>query len=350
MMALFPDKLRDDLTYANPGERTYSFLNRSGLQQFKIVREKLNEWFSYYPLEEQYELKKRLQSQWQFNDAFFELYIHELFFKRGYHLAVHPQLINSTKQPDFLVSNESGEKFYLEVKVVHDESDDERNYKEKQYKIAQEFNKLGNFPFWISIRHLKLKNEGSFSVKPILKSIEKAARKFDYLRMMERTAKESLCFKNENFDLELGFWPRSSSRIEGVNPAVGMYGYYNAGYVNTHKALEKAIEEKAKKYGKLDYPYIIALNCISPDHIATDDLELIIGKDYKFIRSNKSFEQANKTILNEGIFSKPFMNNIAALFLTFVTPYHENNEQWYWCENPNFNDKKLQRSIIDKVF
>jgi len=123
-MVLFPDKIRTDLTYATPCERSYSFLNRSGLEKFVVVREKLNDWFNCYPEEEQYELKRRLQSAKQFNDAFFELYLHKLFYSFGYQLAVHPHLEHTTKQPDFLVSKNGEAQFYLEAKVVRDESDE----------------------------------------------------------------------------------------------------------------------------------------------------------------------------------------------------------------------------------
>jgi len=349
-MLLFPDKIRIDLTYANPGERSYSFLNRSGLEKFGVVREKLNTWFGHYPESEQYELKKRMQSKTQFYDAFFEIYMHEFFYNKGFHLSVHPLLEITSKQPDFWVAHGKVPNFYLEVKVVHDESDEERDYKKKQDKIAQELNKLDNFAYWISIRHLKLKNESSFSVKPLINKIQETSKTLDYLQMIELTAKESIYFEDENMQIELALWPRTSSRIEGMNRAVGVHGYFDAGYVNTSESLSKAIEEKARKYGKQSHPFVIALNCTSPNFFSFDDLELLIGKDLQFIRSNKPLGQMDRKLFNEGVFSNHFMDQVAVLFLTTVTPYHQDDEQWYWCENPNFKDKKFQKSLINQIF
>jgi hypothetical protein len=349
-MQLFPDKIRSDLKYASPNERSYSFLNRSGIEKFGVVREKLNKWFGHYPEPEQYELKRRMQSKEQFFDAFFELYMHEFFFNKGFQLSVHPILENTSKQPDFWVTKEKELNFYLEVKVVHDESDEERNYRKKQKKIADELNKLDNFPFWISIRHLKLKNEQSFSVKPVIKKIRETAKTFDYFQMIEPILEESLYFEDENIQIELAFWPRKSSLIEGMNPAIGVYAYFDAGIVNTNESISKAIEDKARKYGKQNHPFIIALNVSSPTLFSFDDLELLIGKDLQFIRSNKPLGQIDRMLHNEGIFSNHFMDRIAALFITWVTPYHLDDEQWYWCENPNFKDKKFQKSLIDQVF
>ena len=348
-MVLFPDKIRNDKTYSFPGERPYSFLNRSALDEFEVVREKLNSWFSHYPASEQYELKKRLQSKKQFYDAFFELYVHEFFNKKNFQLAVHPELEHTTKQPDFFVSNKKKEMFYLEVKVVRDESDEERDYKEKQKKITHELNKLGNFPYWISIRQLEIKNQSSFSIKPLIKKVREVSKTFDYLRMIKFTSSESLFYEDDNIKVALAFWPRSSSRIIGTNRAVGVHGYFRAGIVNTSNAIYKAIEEKARKYGNPNHPFIIALNCISPNHFSQDDLETLIGKDFNYIKSNKPITK-DIAPLHDGIFSNSYMNHVAALFIIWVTPYNKGDEQWYWCENPNFENKTFQKSLMNQIF
>lgn len=349
-MLIFPDKIRTDLTYIAPNERTYSFLNRSGLQEFGLVREKLNKWFEHYPESEQYELKKRMQSKDQFSDAFFELYMHEFFFNKGFHLSVHPVLEITSKQPDFWVEKEWVPNFYLEVKVVHDESDEERNYKKEQNKIVHELNKLANFPYWISIRQLKIKNESSFSIKQIIRKIQETAKTFDYLRMIEMTSKESMSFEDANIQMKLAFWPRSSSRIGWMNQPVGVHGFFKAGIVNISVSILKAVQEKAGKYGKLSHPFVIAINCTSPHHFSFYDLEILIGKDLQYTRSNQPMEEKVGTLSNEGIFSHHFMDQVAALFIIWVSPYHQNDEQWYWCENPNFKGKVFQESLINQIF
>lgn len=349
-MLLFPDKIRTDVTYASPIERSYSFLNRSGLEKFGMVREKLNTWYGHYPELEQSELKKCLQSKDQFSDAFFELYMHEFFYNKGFQLSVHPQLENTGKRPDFWVTKGKELSFYLEAKVVHDESDEERSYKEKQEKIADVFNKLTNFPFWIAIQHLEIKNGSSFSVKTLIKKIQETVKTFDYLKMKEQSIIESLSFEDENVQIELAIWPRISSRIKGMNPAVGVYDYFDAKFVNISEAMSKAIEAKAKKYGKQNSPFVLALNCTSPYHFTLNDLDFLIGKDLQFTRSNKPMSLMEKEHFNKGIFSKHFMNQVAALFITWVTPCHQGDEQWYWCENPNFKDKNFKESLIKQLF
>ncbi|MGV8111804.1 MAG: hypothetical protein AB2L17_02745 [Lentimicrobium sp.] len=349
-MLLFPDKIRTDLTYASPNERIYSFLNRSGLEKFGKVREKLNIWFDHYPEPEQNELKKRMQSKKHFSDAFFELYMHEFFFCMGFQLSVHPLLENSGKRPDFGITKGKELNFYLEAKVVHDESVEERDYKEKQDKITHELNKLGNFPWWIAIQQLQIKNESSFSVKPVIKKIQETVKTFDYLQMLELTTRESLSFEDENVQIELAIWPRVSSRIEGINLAVGVYDYFDAKFVNTSGTLSKAIEEKARRYGKQKFPFVIALNCKSPHHFTLFDLEQVLGPDIKHTRSNNPMNLTDRASNAKGIFSHHFMDQVAALIITWVTPYHQEDEQWYWCENPNFGDKKFQKELNDQIF
>lgn len=348
-MLLFPDKTRTDVTYASPGERNYSFLNRSGLEKFGMVREKLNTWFCHYPVAEQNELKRRFQSKEHFSDAFFELYMHEFFYNKGFQLSVHPELMGSEKHPDFFVKNGKELKFYLEAKVVYDESDKEHKYKEKQDKIADELNNLANFPWWIAIQQLQIKNESSFSIKPVIKKIQETVKTFDYLQMLELTTREYLSFEDENIQLQLAIWPRISSRLEGINPAVGVYDYFDAKFVNTSEAMSKAIEVKARKYGKQNFPFVMALNCKSPYHFTFFDLEQLLGKDIKRKRSNKSMNMTDRVSNVKGIFSHHFMDQVAALFITWVTPYHQDDEQWYWCENPKFSDKDFQEGLIKQI-
>jgi hypothetical protein len=349
-MILFFDKIRTDLTYARPNERSYSFLNRSGLEESGLVREKLNSWFGHYPEPGQKELKKRMQSKEHFSDAFFELYMHEFFCGKGFNLSVHPKLEGSVKHPDYFVEKGKELNFYLEAKVVNDESDEERIYKEKQERIADEINKLTNFPWWISIQNLEIKNDSSFSVKPLIKKIQETVETYDYLKMKEQSIIESLSFEDENFQIELAIWSRVSSRIEGINPAVGVYDYFDAIFVNISEAMSKAIEVKAKKYGKQKFPFVIALNCKSPYHFTFFDLEQLLGKDIKHTRSNKPMSEIDKELRNKSIFTNHFMDQVAALFITWVTPYHQDDEQWFWCENPNFSDKSFQERLINQIF
>ncbi|MBL7906157.1 MAG: hypothetical protein JNL22_14125 [Bacteroidales bacterium] len=349
-MLLFPDKIRTDYTYARPNERIYTFLNRSGLEESGLVRKKLNAWFGHYPEPEQNELKKRMQSKEHFSDAFFELYMHEFFYDKGFQLSVHPQLESTGKRPDFWVTKGKELSFYLEAKVVHDVSDCEREYKEKQDKIADELNNLANFPWWIAIQQLQIKNESSFSVKPVIKKIQETVKTFDYLQMLELTTRESLSFEDENVQIELALWPRVSSRIEGINPAVGVFDYFDAKFVNTSGALSKAIEEKARRYGKQKFPFVIALNCKSPHHFTFFDLEQVLGPDIKHTRSNNPMNLTDRASNAKGIFSHHFMDQVAALIFTWVTLYHQDDELWYWCENPNFGDKNFQEYLINQIF
>jgi len=63
------------------------------------------------------ELKRKLKTE--FDSAFNELFLHELFSKQGFKLQVNPILPDTTKRPDFLVSKDNFE-FYLEAKVTTD--------------------------------------------------------------------------------------------------------------------------------------------------------------------------------------------------------------------------------------
>jgi len=73
---------------------------------FAKIRNLLNKWFDHYPQEDQLSLKTDFKNDFQ--AAFFELFIHELFKKQGFKLKPHPKVEGTTKKPDFLVTSESG--------------------------------------------------------------------------------------------------------------------------------------------------------------------------------------------------------------------------------------------------
>ena len=194
-----------------------------------------------------------------------------------------------------------------------------------------------------------MKNSDSFSLKLLIQTIEKAAKSIDYFQMLQTLEQEILNYEDENLLIIISFFPRSNSSLEEMNRAVGVRGYYDVGYVNTDKSIEKAIEGKARKYGKPKLPLVISINCISPTLFSMDDLELVLGKDFYRIQSNKPIPEGDRKIHFEGVFSKPILKPVAGLFFTWVTPYHQSDETWYWCENPNFEGKEFQKNLINQM-
>jgi hypothetical protein len=59
-------------------DKSYLFYNTHQSDEIRTIRYTLEKWFDRYPDNDKLELKKRMQAS--FNTAFYELFIHELFY------------------------------------------------------------------------------------------------------------------------------------------------------------------------------------------------------------------------------------------------------------------------------
>ena len=138
-MKLFEEKKRNDMAPKNHLDDTYDFLDRSGRKFAERIRNELNNWFEHLPEEEKNTIKRRFQTEYE--SAFFELLLHELFIRLGYKLTIHPEIPESSSRPDFLVENKNL-KFYLEATVNRDLSDKEKSKKKIKKKYYDQINKI----------------------------------------------------------------------------------------------------------------------------------------------------------------------------------------------------------------
>ena len=110
MSQLFDDKPRSYTKSALRAETTYSFLDRSALPEFEMVRAMLQRWIERLPDEHQpravADLRHRgrgsSSDQIQFDAAFFELFFHEFLVGTGGRVTVEPNF--DGLKPDFSVT------------------------------------------------------------------------------------------------------------------------------------------------------------------------------------------------------------------------------------------------------
>lgn len=266
MLRLFDDKKRINMEYAKNHHNIYIFYDESNLEEMSGVRNILNEWFDNYPSSEQIELKRRFKTE--FDSAFYELFLHELFSKQGFKLQVHPILPDTTNRPDFLVSKDNFE-FYLEAKVATDVSNEEKSIKNKRDTVIDELNKINSPNFWLMPEEIIFKSNRQPSLKKAIKDIEKQLELFD----VDEVTRE---FESSNYlvlpkimykdsDLEIIFFiaPKSPNKRNELNvrpiasePIFSFIG-------GSQESIKSAIKEKVSRYGNVDKPYIICVNSLS---------------------------------------------------------------------------------------
>jgi hypothetical protein len=122
MTSLFDDFVRADASPSAESEDYFTFLNGVDTPFWAEVRRVLDVWFSRYPGERAPALWEEFRSRrpQQQRAAFWELYLHELFLRLGYQVAVHPGLADTSHTPDFELRS-GARQLYVEARVMSSE-------------------------------------------------------------------------------------------------------------------------------------------------------------------------------------------------------------------------------------
>jgi hypothetical protein len=341
-MKLFDNKKRTNNKLAKFIDNDYDFYDRSCLYSSKQIRDMLNLWFEHYPENGKVELKARFQDK--FSAAYFELFLHELFFKQGFTLELHPTINGTNKRPDFLVKGKDI-KFYLEAKEVNNKSDSERSNDNRVNQLYDSISQINSPNFLLKIDEIILKSSNQPSAKKIKKYIEEEIKNFDPDVIHEKIIRSEfdyikpIIYEDETIKLVISLIPKAKEfrGKKGVS-SIGMFPW-RIYLSNSDEAIKKAIGKKAIRYGKLDKPYMICINVISRIgvHNKNKVFEILFGKS-----KNNSFTYTD-TIdklshrSSTGIFSilcSPRFTRVSAVFITEVYPTNLHVADYWLVKNP----------------
>ena len=253
MTKLFDDKIRDYEGYSNHNENTYDFLDRSSKEEFKRVRDLLNNWFLLFPDSDKSEMKSRIRKD--FDSTFYELFLYQLFHKLGFNIIVHPKVPNSKKRPDFLVKKNDFE-LYIEAKVITGKSKAEESFDRKRNEFYDSLNKLNFDRFLISLETLVFKTNKQPSPKKFIKNIQSKIAKFNPNEISDRIASGAITtlpkieYEDESIKAIVGIIPLiKESNVEKHKRPIGMYNVESF-WGNGNNILKKAINDKGQRYGE----------------------------------------------------------------------------------------------------
>lgn len=262
-MKLFEEFQRTDHDFSSYQESRYDFYNQSARPEFSKTRNLLESWFSAYPDEHKYTLKRDFQDN--FYSAFFELFLFTLFLKNNFEVLVHPAINDSAKKPDFLIKK-NGTSIYVEARVVFDETN-ERNIQNIKSRIKDKLNEISSTKFFVGIHEITLFN---ITRQPSLNKIKDFISKLLVSQeLMEKEFANQDLQKFEYQDEAIKFIVSLIPRLKTENKEKPVliavdFDEGKVQMVNPTVSLKKALNEKAKKYGKLQNRYIIAVNALSP--------------------------------------------------------------------------------------
>ena len=246
---------------------------------------KFGPWFDKYPLKHRKDLRERFRSDddQHHGGAFFELFLHELLTRLGFSLKVHPKITGASTTPDFHVCH-GDQHFYLEATVTGQVSGPfTRNRNEQD--VINKLNTLTSMDFQIGI-HMEGKLSTTLGrervVRPF-KELLNAHNPDEVQRLIDEkgpTAAPSRRIECRSWSLQGWLKPvalekRGSSRAQQL-----VLDSYRALWTNPVIPVRKALKKKARKYGNLDAPLVVAVNARDMFYNGKDhDLEVLLGKE-----------------------------------------------------------------------
>lgn len=360
MNSLFDSFERTCLEFAKHNYNTYEYYNNSARADMSKVRDTLERWFYNYPEEEKKELKSRFKKD--FDSSFYELFLYELFCKLGYNITIHPDLASSPKKPDFLISKNNLE-FYVEAKVVKSKTMEQEAFERKRNELYDNLNKLNTKDFLLNIEHLCFLTQKQPSTKRMIKYIEEELKRIDPDILSEELEKNGIEnfpkieYKNRDVHIIVSPIPVSLSAREEKALPIGIYpaeAFWGGG----EESLKNSIEKKAKRYGKLDKPFIICLNSLDIRTSGKIDVDNAIwgtlalswstnpeGKDEKWIR------QLDGVFCDE---KGARLKNLTGVLVSKVYPHNVPVANYWLYEHPlsenkmDFNKIGLKFNYVNK--
>jgi hypothetical protein len=272
---LFSDKRREDRSPGKYSEDTFSFIDRSARPNAVEVRRILEIWFKDYPAVERAALKDRLQND--FYAGFLELFLHSYFYANSFTLDPHPAVPNSTRKPDFLVRHGECE-FYLEATIVRDKSDQAVAGERVENILLDAINSVESPNFFLDLRDFTIAPGKQPAAKRIKAFLKQELPKYNPDEVEKALVENPgsggpiLQFQDDTLFATIGLIPLSREtrgapgiRPIGIHPPKTRFG-------GGDSALRESINDKAKRYGAPDRPYVICANYIGEWGVDPEDI------------------------------------------------------------------------------
>jgi len=352
---LFDSIERTYMEAAKHNENTYDYYNISARKDIAIVRDTLEDWFCNYPKNEKKELKSRFKKD--FDSAFYELFLYQLFYKLGYNIIIHPDLPSSPKKPDFLVSKDDLE-IYVEAKVVKNKTKEQEAFERKINEFYDNLNKLNSGAFLLHIEHFNVLTEKQPSTKGIISYIEDELQKINPDLLNDEIDKDGIdklpVIEYNNGDIHIIVKPIPvipSARMEKKRP-IGIYPaetFWGGG----EESLKDSIEKKAKRYGKLDKPFIVCMNSLDIMTSGKIDVDNAIWGSLVWSWSTNPEDRDEKWIRQlDGVFldkKGARLKNLTGVFVSKICPHNIPVANYWFYEHP-FTENKVDFKKIGLKF
>lgn len=286
MITVFSDRARTDSGPASRSESHFDYLDRSARPPFAAVREQIEALVRLVPAVHRRELATRLQSRddHHFDAVFFELYLHSLAIGLGFTVAIHPRAGSRGKRPDFLLKR-NAISLLLEAATVGELSEKGRAAEKRRLAIYDALNEINSPDYFFHVEH-----SGDPATPIPTGTLKRHVRHFlstvrydDVISIAASQRLEALprtVFVHDGCTIEVSLLPVSRDRRGSADHVpVGMIGPAEAHWVDNHTAIRNKIRDKARHYGRIRRPLVVAVNAAGRMLDQTNIMEALFGKE-----------------------------------------------------------------------
>lgn len=254
-------------------EDMYTFLNRVDDPVFERIRQLLNAWFARYemlqPAKAANDLAARLRAKppLQFEGAFWELYLHEAHVRLSFEVTTCPE---DVRHPDFVLAKQSA-RVYLEATVTG-KSPTQTRGTHSAAQIHEWVNTAQDPNFFVRVEVIEpgdetpKRHEVADPLELWLRGLAANWRALrDAMESGERVEFPRRQISVRGWLLEFEAFPKSEkARAESSFPMIGLYPAKTRWEGDSAAVVRAKLDGKAKHYGDLDVPFVVAIHDVTP--------------------------------------------------------------------------------------
>ena len=348
---LFDNMERTDASSKQHNEPLFAYLNRSARREATETRGRLESWFERFPVEAQHDVRERFRGDddHAHQGAVFELLMHELLIRLDCRVEVHPDIPGTGSRPDFLARHGDC-RFYIEATVV----DPKRSLSASrplEKDVVAKINELTSPHFYIWAR-VDGELSRALSREQVIQPFARLLRDHDpdeVQRLIDERGTHAAPFEK----IEHGTWSLHGW-LRPLPPEKRGYGRLRtlvigparSGMIDSSTPVQSAIQKKAKKYGRLDAPLVVAVNARDPFFDKDDEIGSLFGEEQVTFVKDRPDLPVKLTRKDDGVWIqggyKPRYTRLAAVLI------FRNIAPWNLCDarsclyvNPDVDYTKL---------
>lgn len=262
---VFDEFVRTDPRPARYNEATYTFLNRRSGNAWQRIRDLIEDWFAHIEPAHRRDLGARLRSTSavDFRSAYFELYCHAMFRCSGWSIELHPDLGATSRHPDLRVRR-GLDVMYVEATTTAEPRADVAA-ESRLATVLDHINdniEIGSFLLGLDVERI---GPTSLAVNPLVVALRQWLDSLDADMLLERShglSLETLEWTTDGWAITFEAFPLAPDKRGPGGRIIGTTGP-QGGIIDDVAPLRKRIREKAKAYGELEAPLLIAVDAVS---------------------------------------------------------------------------------------